>query len=114
MLTRDFIIHLSFIPLLSFDCFNLHLVACLDFTYCSCCLSASNRRFFFFKYFDLILIFSSSDSLEEMEMKIESANTSPVNNSTSTIDTQGDGQKVIQRATSRIQSSQTMLTDVVN
>jgi len=49
-----------------------------------------------------------------MEMKIESANTSPVNNSTSTIDTQGDGQKVIQRATSRIQSSQTMLTDVVN
>ena len=52
--------------------------------------------------------------LEEMEMKIESANTSPVNNSTSTIDTQGDGQKIVQRATSRIQSSQTMLTDVVN
>jgi hypothetical protein len=47
-----------------------------------------------------------------MEMKIGSVNTSPTNNSTSTIDTQGDGQKPAQHSSSRIQSSRTILTEV--
>ena len=45
-------------------------------------------------------------------MKIGSVNTSPMNNSTSTIDTQGDGQKSVQHSSSRIQSSRTILTEV--
>ncbi|CAF4160870.1 unnamed protein product, partial [Rotaria sp. Silwood2] len=50
----------------------------------------------------------------EMEMKIASINTSPINNSTSTIDTQGDNQKLDQRSSSRVQSSRTILTEVAN
>ncbi|CAF0753340.1 unnamed protein product [Rotaria sp. Silwood1] len=52
--------------------------------------------------------------IEEMEMKIGSVNTSPINNSTSTIDTQGDNQKLDQRLSSRVQSSRTILTEVAN
>lgn len=49
----------------------------------------------------------------EMEMKIGSDNTSPINNSTSTIDNQNDGHQNGQSSSSRIQSSQTVLTEVV-
>jgi hypothetical protein len=49
-----------------------------------------------------------------MEMKIGSANTSPVNDSTSTIDTQGEVRKEVQQASFRIQSSHTILTEVAN
>ena len=52
--------------------------------------------------------------LEEMEMKMESQNTSPINNSTSTIDMQGDHQKALRRSSFRIQSSRTILTDIAN
>ena len=52
--------------------------------------------------------------VEEMEMKIGSANTSPINDSTSTIDTQGEGQKEVRSTSFRIQSSQTILTEVAN
>lgn len=51
---------------------------------------------------------------EEMEMKIGSVDTSPINNSTSTLDTQFDGQKSTKRLSLRMQSSQTVLTDVNN
>lgn len=47
-------------------------------------------------------------------MKIRSVNTSPINNSTSTVDMQGDHQKLEQRSSSRVQSSRTILTDVAN
>ena len=50
--------------------------------------------------------------IEEMEMKIGSVNTSPINNSTSTIDTQGDGQKLVRRSSLRLQSAHTVLTDI--
>ncbi len=43
-------------------------------------------------------------------MKIGSLITSPINNSTSTIDTQGDGHKLVPSL--RIQSSHTVLTKV--
>ena len=56
-----------------------------------------HRRIFFFSF------------LEEMEMKIGSDNTSPVNQSTSTIDNQHDHQHLI----SRTQSLRTILTEVV-
>jgi len=46
-------------------------------------------------------------------MKIGSVNTSPTNNSTSTIDTQGDSQKSAQHSPFRIQSSYTVLTEVI-
>jgi len=46
---------------------------------------------------------------QEMEMKIESINTSPIANSTSTIDTQG---KPAQQSSFRVQSSRTVLTEV--
>jgi hypothetical protein len=46
-------------------------------------------------------------------MKIGSFNTSPINNSTSTLDTQGDGQKSGQQSSFRIQSSHTVLTEIV-
>lgn len=49
---------------------------------------------------------------EEMEMKIGSINTSPINNSTSTIDTQGDGQKLVHDSSFRKQSSHTLLTEI--
>lgn len=49
-----------------------------------------------------------------MEMKIASPTASPTNNSTSTIDTQTDTQQLVQRSSYRIQSSQTVLTEVVN
>ncbi len=49
-----------------------------------------------------------------MEMKIGSDNTSPINNSTSTIDNQNDGHENGQHSSSsRIQSSHTVLTEVV-
>ncbi|CAF4553497.1 unnamed protein product, partial [Rotaria magnacalcarata] len=38
-------------------------------------------------------------------MKLESVNTSPINNSTSTIDTQDDNPKLEQHSSSRAQSS---------
>ncbi|CAF1022588.1 unnamed protein product [Didymodactylos carnosus] len=47
-----------------------------------------------------------NNKIEEIEMKIESINTSPANNSTSTIDTTN-------RAPSRLHSSRTMLTEIV-
>jgi hypothetical protein len=50
---------------------------------------------------------------EEVEMKIGSINTSPINNSTSTIDTQGDGQKSARRSSFRLQSAHTILTEIV-
>jgi hypothetical protein len=46
-----------------------------------------------------------------MEMKIGCIDTSPTNDSTSTIDTQGDGHKLVPSL--RIQSSHTVLTKVV-
>ncbi len=46
-------------------------------------------------------------------MKIGSVNTSPTNDSTSTIDTQGDGQKSAQHSPFLMQSSYTVLTEVV-
>ena len=49
-----------------------------------------------------------------MEMQIESVDISPIDNSTSTLDTQGDGQKMNQRSSLRIQSSNTVLTNVNN
>jgi hypothetical protein len=49
----------------------------------------------------------------EMEMKIESDNTSPINNSTSTIDNQNDDHQNPKRSSPRIQSSHTILTEVV-
>jgi hypothetical protein len=52
--------------------------------------------------------------IEDMELKMESPNASPINNSTSTIDTQGDVQQLVQRTTCRLQSSHTVLTEVVN
>lgn len=45
-------------------------------------------------------------------MKIGSINTSSMNNSTSTIDTQGDGQKPAHDTSFRVQSSHTVLTEV--
>ncbi|CAF1216673.1 unnamed protein product [Adineta steineri] len=51
---------------------------------------------------------------EEMEMKIGSDNTSPINNSTSTIDNQNDGQRYGQHSSPRTQSSRTVLTDVIS
>lgn len=47
-------------------------------------------------------------------MKIASNNTSPINNSTSTIDNQNDGHEHGQNSSSRTQSSRTMLTEVVS
>jgi hypothetical protein len=47
--------------------------------------------------------------IEEMEMKIRSDNTSPINNSTSTIDNQNG-----QCSSSRTQSTRTILTEVVS
>jgi hypothetical protein len=44
-------------------------------------------------------------------MKITSDNTSPINDSTSTIDNENDGR---QYSSSRIQSSRTILTEVVS
>ncbi|CAF0896082.1 unnamed protein product [Adineta steineri] len=52
--------------------------------------------------------------IEKVEAKIESINTSPITDSTSTIDTQGDGNKPVQQSSSRIHSSNTILTEVVN
>lgn len=47
-----------------------------------------------------------------MDMKLESNETSPINNSTSTIDTQGDGQKSARRSSFRVQSARTILTEI--
>ncbi len=47
-----------------------------------------------------------------MEMKIASLNTSPINNSTSTINTQGDDNKTTQHSSFRVQSSHTVLTEI--
>ncbi|CAF1127967.1 unnamed protein product [Rotaria sordida] len=61
---------------------------------------------------DHAFYFSFMYFTEEIEMKSGSVNTSPINNSTSTIDTQGDNQKLDQHLSSRVQSSRTILTDV--
>ncbi len=45
-------------------------------------------------------------------MKMGSITTSPINNSTSTIDTQGDGQKLARRSSLRLQSAHTILTEI--
>jgi hypothetical protein len=45
-------------------------------------------------------------------MKIGSVNTSPIDNSSSTIDTHDDGKKTAHRSSSRVQSSRTILTEV--
>ncbi|CAF1206188.1 unnamed protein product [Rotaria sordida] len=51
---------------------------------------------------------------KEMEMKIRSDNTSPINNSTSTIDNQNNDHQNGRRSSFRIQSSRTVLTEVVS
>lgn len=65
-----------------------------------------SRLNFFTNFMDILLFF-----IEEMEMKLGSVNTSPINNSTSTIDTQGDNQRS-HNLSSRVQSSRTLLTEV--
>jgi hypothetical protein len=45
-------------------------------------------------------------------MKIGSLITSPINNSTSTIDTQGDGEKSARRSSFRLPSAHTILTEI--
>ena len=47
-------------------------------------------------------------------MKSGSVETSPINNSISTIGTQGDGQKPSKRLSLRMQSSHTVLTELNN
>jgi hypothetical protein len=49
-----------------------------------------------------------------MEMKIGSVNTSPKTDSTSTIDTQGDGQNPVPYSSYRQQSTRTILTEIAN
>lgn len=49
-----------------------------------------------------------------MEMKMESVNTSAINDSPSTTDMQGDGHQSIQCSSSRNQSSRTIFTEVTN
>ncbi len=49
-----------------------------------------------------------------MEMKLKSDNTSPINNSTSTIDNPNDGPENGRNPSSRTQSLRTVLTEVVS
>ncbi|CAF4964349.1 unnamed protein product [Rotaria socialis] len=58
--------------------------------------------------------FQPFEKLEEIEMKLESVNASPINNSTSTIDTPGDSPKLEQHSSSRAQSSRTILTEIAS
>ncbi len=52
--------------------------------------------------------------IEGMEMKTKSDNTSPINNSTSTIDNPNDGLDNGRNPCFRTQSSRTVLTEIVS